>query len=97
MSCFDNHTDYLVLRVRVVPRSSKNEIQGLLGDAVKIRIQSPPVEGKANAALIKFLSKHWNIPRADIEILSGDTGRNKILRINNPTDQLRAALSSLDN
>jgi len=62
-----------------------------------VRIHAPPVEGKANAYLIKFLSKHWKIPRASIEILSGKTGRNKRIRILYPTDELRAVLLSIGN
>ena len=88
--------DCLILNLRVVPRASKNAIQGRLGDALKVRIQAPPVEGKANAYLVKFLSKHWKIPRRDIEILSGETGRNKRIRITNPSSALRATLLSLD-
>jgi len=95
MTCFDDHTDYLIVRVRVIPRATKNAIQGLLGDALKIRIQSPPLEGKANASLIKFLSKQWNIPRASLNIISGDTGRNKRVRIDGPTDELRKELLSI--
>jgi uncharacterized protein (TIGR00251 family) len=95
MSCFEERDGYIVLKVRVVPRAAKNAIQGLRGDALKIRIQAPPVDGKANACLIRFLSRHWNIPQADIELLSGETGRNKRLRILNPTDEMRAALLSL--
>lgn len=83
-----------MLNVRVVPRASKDSIQGLLGDALKVRIQAPPVEGKANAHLVKFLSKHWNIPRGNIELLSGETGRTKRLRITAPTAELRKELLS---
>lgn len=90
--------DCIVLSVRVVPRASKDGIAGVMGgEALKVRIQAPPVEGKANAYLVKFLSKHWKLPRANIEILSGETGRNKRLRIANPTDEMRKELLSLDN
>ena len=67
----------IVLTIRVVPRASKNEIAGELGDALKIRLQAPPVEGKANKALIQFLADTLDISRSQITILSGDTGRNK--------------------
>jgi uncharacterized protein (TIGR00251 family) len=86
---------FLILNLRVVPRASKDAIPGRLGDALKVRIQAPPVEGKANAYLVKFLSKHWKIPRRDIEILSGETGRNKRIRISNPPDELRKELLSI--
>lgn len=97
MPWFEEKDGYIVLNVRIVPRASKDGIPGIMGDALKVRIQAPPVEGKANAYLIKFLSKLWNIPRASIEILSGETGRNKRLRISDPTDELRAALFSIAN
>ncbi len=95
MSCFEEKDGYIILNVRVVPRAAKDTIQGLLGDALKIRIQAPPVEGKANAYLVKFLAKHWKISRSSIEILSGGTGRNKRLRITGPTDELRKELLSM--
>ncbi len=95
MACFEEKDGCIILSVRVVPRASKNAIQGLMGDALKVRIQAPPIEGKANAYLVKFLSKQWNIPRRDIEILSGQAGRNKRLRILNPPDELRKELLSI--
>ncbi len=94
MSYFEEKDGCIILNVRVVPRASKDAIQGMLGDALKVRIQAPPIEGKANAYLVKFLSKQWKIPRRDIEILSGETGRNKRLRISNLPDELRATLLS---
>jgi uncharacterized protein (TIGR00251 family) len=97
MPWFDEKDDCLILNIRVIPRASNDSIQGLLGDALKVRIQAPPVEGKANAYLVKFLSKLWKIPRGNIEILSGETGRNKRLRITNPTDELRKELLSFGN
>ena len=94
MSWFEEKDDCLILNIRVIPRATNDSIQGILGDALKIRIQAPPVEGKANTHLVKFLSKHWKVPRGNIKILSGETGRNKRLRITNPTDELRKELLS---
>ncbi len=94
MPCFEEHDAFLILSVRVVPRASRDGVAGLMGDALKVRIQAPPVEGKANAYLIKFLSKHWKIPRSRIELISGETGRNKRLRISGPIDEIRAELLS---
>ena len=71
----------VLLPVRAVPRASKNEIQGVHGGALKVRLQAPPVEGKANAALIRFLSDALDIPRPHISIASGETGRNKAVLI----------------
>jgi len=71
----------VLLPVRAMPRASKNEIQGIHGDALKIRLQAPPVEGKANQALIRFLSDALDIPRSQLSIASGETGRNKSVLI----------------
>lgn len=65
--------------VRVVPRASKNEISGRHGEAVKIRLTAPPVEGAANEALIGFLSEILEVRKSQIEILSGHVSRDKIV------------------
>jgi len=65
--------------VRVVPRASQNEISGRYGDAVKIRLTAPPVEGAANQALIDFLADILGVPKSRIEILSGHASRDKIV------------------
>ncbi|NCA83488.1 MAG: DUF167 domain-containing protein [Opitutae bacterium] len=66
-----------VLNLRIIPRAHKNAIQGELGDALKIRLCAPPVEGAANAALVEFLSDTFSLPRARIQLLAGATSRNK--------------------
>jgi len=78
-------TKGVLLPVRAVPRASKNEIQGVHGDALKVRLQAPPVEGKANQALIRFLSDALDIPRSQLSIASGETGRNKAVLITSVT------------
>ncbi len=95
MPCFEEKDGCIVLNVRVVPRASKDEIAGMMGDALKVRIQAPPVEGKANDYLVRFLAKRWKLSRADIGLLSGETGRNKRLRISNPSPELRKELLSI--
>lgn len=77
----------LLLSVRAVPRASKNEIQGVHDGALKIRLTTPPVDGKANRALIKFLSKTLRIPKSQIQLLRGETGRNKTVRITGLTQK----------
>ena len=70
------------LAIRVTPRASRNEIAEILSDGtVKIRLTSPPVEGKANAALIEFLAEVLGVPRSRIEIVAGMTGRDKLVSI----------------
>ena len=65
--------------VHVVPRASKNEIAGRQGEAVKVRLTAPPVEGAANEALIGLLSEVLGVRKSHIEILSGHSARNKIV------------------
>lgn len=67
--------------VRVVPRAQKNAVQGELGDALKVRLCAPPVDGAANAALVEFLAEKAGVPRSRVRIVSGATGRNKRIGI----------------
>ena len=73
--------DGCTLTVRVHPGARKNGITGIHADAVKIALTSPPVDGKANEALIAFLADALRLPRARIAIVSGITSRAKTLRI----------------
>ena len=78
--------------VRVQPRASSTEIVGLHGDAMKIRLAAPPVDGAANNALVDFLAAVFNVPRRDVRILAGESGRSKIVEIQGVTEHaVRAA------
>ena len=65
----------------IQPRSSKNKICGIQGESLKIRLTSPPVENAANKMCTKFLAKQLDIALSQITIVSGQKGRNKIIRI----------------
>ena len=70
------------IAVRITPRTAKNEIYAILDDGtVKIRLTAPPVEGKANKALIQFLSQVLDVPGSAIEIVAGQTGHDKLISI----------------
>ncbi len=72
-----------VYKIKVIPNSSKNEIIEKMSDGtIKIKLKAPPIDGKANEELIKFLAKEWKIPKNNIEIKSGKTSKNKILITN---------------
>jgi uncharacterized protein len=71
----------ILLRVYLQPKSSKNEIVGSYRDGIKVKVTAPPIEGKANEALIKFLAKEFKISASSIEILKGHNSREKIIRI----------------
>jgi uncharacterized protein (TIGR00251 family) len=67
--------------IRVQPRASRNKIAGEMGDAVKIALTAPPVEGKANEACTEFLAKLLGVARSSVTIAAGETGRNKVIRV----------------
>lgn len=72
-----------VIQVKVVPRSSRTEIAGNTSGVYRIRLTAPPVEGKANKALINFLAKKTGIAKRKFQIISGEHSRNKTIRIQN--------------
>ena len=79
--------------LRVQPRSSRNAIAGVVGDAVKLSITAPPVDGKANQAVIEFLAELFRVPKSSIAIVSGETGRNKVIAVRGVSaEQVRKAL-----
>lgn len=67
------------LKVRVVPRASKTGFAGRSGDAVRVRLTAPPVEGAANAALVEYLARAVGVRRSEVSIVSGEKGRDKVV------------------
>jgi uncharacterized protein (TIGR00251 family) len=67
--------------VHVLPRASREGVAGLFGDAVRVRLTAPPLENRANEALVRFLSATLNVPRARVEIVAGRRGRAKVVRV----------------
>jgi uncharacterized protein (TIGR00251 family) len=74
----------LILDVHVQPRAAKNEIAGIFGDRLKIRITAPPVDGKANRHLIDFLAETFKVAKRDVVLLAGESGRDKRFKILSP-------------
>ncbi len=85
MSWITDSEDGVIIQVRATPRASKNQVQGLHGEAVKIRLQAPPVDGKANDALIEFLAEKLGIPQRQVVLLSGQTSRQKRISLQGVT------------
>ena len=77
----------VVFSVRVQPRASKNEVAGEIGGALKIRLQAPAVENRANEALVEFLAHLLKTPKAAVRILSGDRSRTKRIEVRGVTRQ----------
>ena len=67
--------------VKVQPRAKKNAITGELGEALKVALTAPPIEGKANEAIVEFLAKLLKVPRSSVSIAAGESARNKIIRV----------------
>jgi uncharacterized protein (TIGR00251 family) len=67
--------------VKVHPRARHDRVAGILGEAVKLELTSPPVDGKANEACIRFLADLLRVPRSSVTIAAGATSRNKVVRI----------------
>jgi len=69
------------IKIKLLPRSSKNQIMGKEVDAYRVKVTAPPVDGKANSALIALLAKKLNRPKGDIQIIGGKSGRIKWIRV----------------
>jgi uncharacterized protein len=67
--------------LRVQPRASRNAVAGVIGDAIKLAITAPPVDGKANQAVIEYLAELFMVAKSKVEIVSGETGRNKVIAV----------------
>lgn len=73
--------DGVSFAVKVHPRAKKDAVTGEVGDAIKLSLTTPPVEGRANEACIEFFSKLLKVPRSSVSIASGLSSRNKVIRI----------------
>ena len=71
----------LTIKIYLQPKASRNEIVGPYRDGMKVKVTAPPVEGKANEELLRFLAKEWRISLSHIEIIRGHRSREKTLRI----------------
>jgi uncharacterized protein (TIGR00251 family) len=75
----------LVLELRVQPRAAQDAIAGLHGERLRIRLAAPPVDGRANAALVELLAEAFGVPRAQVSIEHGLAGRDKRVRVRGAT------------
>ena len=80
-------TVYCDLKLRVLPRSGRNEWGGRRGEARVVRLTAPPVEGAANEGLLAFLHQALGVPRGDLEIVSGPRSRDKVVRVWGMTEE----------
>lgn len=85
------------LKVKVHPRAKKDGITGVAGDAIKLALMAPPIDGRANEACIAFFAKFFSVPRSSVTIAAGAGSRNKVVRIaglslERAEERLRAAI-----
>ncbi|MCM2289519.1 MAG: DUF167 family protein [Sulfuritalea sp.] len=78
--------DGVTLRLHIQPGAKKTEVVGLHGEALKIRLAAPPVDGKANACLLAFIAERLGVARSAVSLLSGDTSRAKRVHVSGVTD-----------
>ena len=96
--CLEEKDGAVILKVLVQPRASKNEVVGIHGDCLKIRVTSPPVEGKANKRLCEFLSQLIGIGKRHIEIIGGQRARVKQVRVSGSNlEEVRKKLNVITN
>ncbi len=81
MVAIHNSPSGATFAVKVHPRAKKNAITGEVGDALKLALTSPPVDGKANEACIEFFAKLLKVPRSSVTIAAGQASRNKVIRV----------------
>ncbi|EIZ0675968.1 YggU family protein [Cronobacter sakazakii] len=84
MSAVSKTVDGLVLRLYIQPKASRDSIIGLHGDELKVAITAPPVDGQANAHLVKYLAKQFRVAKSQVVIEKGELGRHKQVKIIEP-------------
>ena len=81
MDAFKAEEDAVLISIRLSPRASRDAIRGIREGALKIAVTSPPVENEANEHLVRLVAKKLSVPRSNVEIVKGQTSRNKLLRV----------------
>ncbi len=81
MAWYRNEGEAVVLTLHVQPGAKRSEIAGLHGDALKIRLAAPPIEGRANEALLRFIAELFAVPLRNVELLRGAQSRHKMVKI----------------
>ncbi len=102
MLYFRESPEGIIFKIYVQPRSSKNKIAGLLGDALKIKLTAPPVDGAANDMCVRYLAKCLSVSGSRLEIVSGHTGKTKYIllkyggnRLPGMPEELKSKVESL--
>jgi uncharacterized protein (TIGR00251 family) len=95
MVAIRNSPTGVTFAVKLHPRAKKNGITGEVGDALKLSLTAPPVDGKANAACIEFFAKLLKVPRSSVTIAAGHTSRNKVIQVSGlSVEEIRKRIDS---
>lgn len=94
MSPVSKTPDGLLLRLYIQPKAHRDSLVGLHGDELKVAITAPPVDGKANSHLIKFLAKQFRVTKNQVVLMKGETSRHKQIKIIDP-QQIPADVAAL--
>lgn len=95
MSWYQANAKGWVITLHIQPGAKNTEVVGLHGDALKIRLAAPPVDGKANAALCDFLATRFQVPKRDVEVIAGLTSRQKRVAIYSAKDGMEEKIKAL--
>ena len=74
-------SDGVQFKLKIQPRASKNEVSGFQGDALKVRLTAPPVDGEANEACVEYIARLLSVPKKTVRIVAGLTSRSKIIEV----------------
>lgn len=96
VSYLKDKREYLEISIKVIPNAKKTEAVGVENDALKVRLCALPIEGRANEELVAFFSKNFKIAKSDVDIISGELGRNKRVRVPK-NDKLVTFLKAIEN
>lgn len=91
---YRHNGDVIILTLHVQPGAKRSEIAGLHGDALKIRLAAPPIEGRANDALLKFLAGLFDVPLRQVELKQGGQSRHKVIMVQGSRIAPESILSS---
>lgn len=81
MSWYRREGESIVLVLHVQPGAKRTEVSGLHGEALKIRLAAPPIEGRANEALLKYIAETFDVPQREVELLRGGQSRHKMVKV----------------
>ncbi len=93
MPYYQEKPDGLVVHVRVQPRASRNQLDGVVGDRLRLRLTAPPVEGEANKACAMFLASVFSVPKSHVTLVAGEKAREKSLHVQGHAAELLAVLN----